>query len=144
MFEIRQLNKAVNEQRLKSSETVTFDVVHIRYGNFISWLFEFLFNSIHLDSTFAKRNQSLLILSTFLDIIGSKCSSLLATSDHEDTVLFDYIKCISRDRLLTLIECLWDTYANNKDLALQLLLKLDKSHFRLNVSLIYNRYSIEH
>lgn len=44
------------------------------YKQFINWLFEFLFNSMHLDSTFAKRNQNLNILTQFLDLIGKRCS----------------------------------------------------------------------
>ena len=34
----------------------------------------FLFESTHLDSTFAKRNQNLIILTTFIDIVGYKCA----------------------------------------------------------------------
>lgn len=44
------------------------------FKKFIATLMKFLFSSLHLDSTFAKRNQTLLILTTFVDIIGARCS----------------------------------------------------------------------
>lgn len=106
----------------------SFEIIDFTYKQFINWLFEFLFNSIHLDSTFAKRNQCLTIMSTFLEIVGSKCI------DDLENVLFDFNEIFDRKRLLTLIECLWDTYVNNKELTLQLLNKLDRQIFEINVT----------
>ena len=36
-------------------------------------MFNFALSSIHLDSTFAKRNQNLMILTTFVQILGNEC-----------------------------------------------------------------------
>ena len=44
--------------------------------------------------------------------------------------LFDFNKCFERKGILTLMECLWDTYVNNKNLALQLVLKIDNQLFK--------------
>ena len=84
-----------------------------------------MFNSIHLDSTFAKRNQNLLILTQFIDIIGYRC--ICEDGQNENIIsLFDFESQLGKSRLETLIECLWDTYPINKELALNLLVKIDK------------------
>ena len=44
-------------------------------------------------------------------------------------VLFEFQRMFDRKRLVTLIEMLWDTYPNNKTIALDLLLNVDKSTF---------------
>ena len=46
-----------------------------------------------------------------------------------ERVLFDFMNCINQNRLMTLVECLWDTYPNNKEIALNLLIKIDKETF---------------
>ena len=93
-------------------------------------LFEFVFNSIHLDSTFAKRNQNLLVLTMFIELIGYRSTSEETQAEKaSEKILFDFEKNLDKNRLQTLIECLWDTYPNNKELALNLLIKIDKSVF---------------
>ena len=51
----------------------------------------------------------------------------------DEHILFEFNNHIDRNRLLTLIECLWDTYPNNKNLALSLLIKIDQEIFKKNV-----------
>lgn len=97
--------------------------------DFINWLFNFIFDSLHLDSTFGKRNQNLLILTIFIEIVGVKFPN-----DDQEDIIFDYINSISRKNIVTLIECLWDTYVGNKNLALQLLFKIDILTFQKYVT----------
>ena len=104
-----------------------------------------------MDSTFAKRNQNLLILTLFIELVGFRC-----TSDDEqgEQVLFDFKNCIDQNRLITLIECLWDTYPSNKDTALNLLVKIDKktydeynfssqSYYNIAIGLLSSRKPID-
>lgn len=107
---------------------------------FISWLFKFLFNSIHLDSTFAKRNQTLLTLTQFIEIIGYRC--ICDDGQNENIILFDFESQLDKNRLQTLIEVLWDTYPINKDLALNLLIKIDKKLFETYEFSYRNYYNI--
>ena len=44
---------------------------------------------------------------------------------------------LERKNILTLIECLWDTYTNNKNLALQLLFKIEAKTFQKYVNIIH-------
>lgn len=107
------------------------------YKIFITWLFEYLFKAIHLDSTFAKRSLSLTIITTFIEIVGSECSS-------ESYRLFSFNEMLSRDRLFSLIECLWDTYEINKDMSLKLLEKLNSQQFKSNVLLLLISITLIH
>lgn len=117
-------NKPSNRVALES----TSNHLATLYSDFIAWLFEFLLSSIHLDSTFAKRNQNLLILTHFIETFtGTADSNNNKNKDVKD--LFNASEFFDRKRILTLVECLWDTYVNNKDLALQLLLKIDNKLF---------------
>lgn len=50
-------------------------------------------------------------------------------------ICFDFQSIFDRKRVLTLIECLWDTYTNNKILALDLLVKIDRKTYDNNVNL---------
>jgi len=95
------------------------------YKDFIAWLFEFLLSSIHLDSTFAKRNQNLMILTFFMETFDADNNN--NNNDVKD--LFNSNEFFDRKRLVTLVECLWDTYVNNKSLALQLLLRIENKLF---------------
>lgn len=117
LFQIRQQTKGMDND---------FETVNNSYKIFITWLFEYLFKAIHLDSTFAKRSLSLTIITTFIEIVGAECSS-------ESYRLFSFNEMLSRDRLFSLIECLWDTYEINKDMALKLLEKLNSQLFKSNV-----------
>jgi hypothetical protein len=67
-----------------------------------------------------------LILTTFIEIIGIKFPII----DDLNHVIFDFASMLERKNILTLIECLWDTYTNNKNLALQLLLKIEAKTFQ--------------
>lgn len=107
-----------------------WNAVDASYRSFIHWLFEFLFASLHLDSTFAKRNQSLNTMTVFLEIFGSKCID----EQSQEKTLFDFNCMFKQERLFTLIECLWDTYEVNKDMAIRLLERLDSQLFATNVS----------
>ena len=59
---------------------------------------------------------------------GARCIDELS-----QCVLFEFNDMFDRERLLSLIECLWDTYEINKDMALQLLDKLDSQIFETYV-----------
>lgn len=119
LFQVRQLSKEAEND---------FETVNNSYKSFIEWIFEFLFSSLHLDSTFAKRNQSLTVMTTFVEIIGCKCPE-----DQNKFAFFNFAHLIQRDRLFSLIQCLWDTFEANKDMSLNLLEKLDKQIFEKNV-----------
>lgn len=123
---------------------------------FVEWLFEFIFSNLHLDSTFAKRNQNLLVITTFIEIVGASCidgkskkkTDQLSLFSHllnfylviiGDVVLFDFEAMLERKHMLTLIECLWDTYENNKKLALDLLIRIEKRKFTENVCNFINK-----
>lgn len=95
---------------------------------------DFVFNSLHLDSTYAMRNQIILLLKNFLDIVGYRWSEIDSEdNNNSDFSLFDFEKILNRKRILTLIECLWDTYAINKDVILEILLKIDSQIYKDNV-----------
>lgn len=121
----------------RNIESNSFESVNESYRAFIGWLFEFIFTSLHLDSTFAKRNQLLTTMSTFLEMMGgARCMD-----EQSKSVLFDFVAVFEhnprgRERLFSLIECLWDTYEINKDVSLELLDKLDTRLFRTLVRLI--------
>lgn len=115
----------------ESAEKQRFDNIDSLYKDFIDWMLEFVLNSLHLDSTYALRNQILMLLKTFVDIVGLECSVNDAKSSVR-FVLFNLESHLTRSRLLTLIECLWDTYAVNKDIVIELLFKLDPSIFKAN------------
>lgn len=120
LFHRRQLNKKAENN---------FESVDSSYRTFIDWLFGFLFSSLHLDSTFAKRSQSLNTMSTFLEIMGgARC-----VDEPSQRVLFDFGTMFDRERMFSLIECLWDTYEINKDTTIALLDKLDSRLFESNV-----------
>ncbi|RNA06826.1 Thyroid adenoma-associated, partial [Brachionus plicatilis] len=121
------------------------------YKNFIQWLFDFIFDSIHLDSTFAKRNQNLLLFSLFIEIIGTR---LTDANNNQSEICFDFQRIFDRKRLLTLIECLWDTYTINKNLVLDLLIKIEsqifdqygfsmEDYFRVAIRLLSSRKPID-
>ena len=95
---------------------------------------------MHLDSTFAKRNQNLLILTQFIEIIGYRCIS--EDNQSGNIMLFDFESQLEQSRVLTLIECLWDTYPMNKDLTLSLLIKIDKKIFEKYEFSYLNYYNI--
>ncbi|CAF0722657.1 unnamed protein product [Brachionus calyciflorus] len=109
----------------------TFQNLNCLYKNFVEWLLKFIFESLHLDSTFAKRNQNLLLLSLFIDIIGLRLTddNDKCNNNNHTEVCFDFQSIFDRKRVLTLVECLWDTYTNNKNLALELLIKIDRNTF---------------
>ncbi len=67
-----------------------------------------------------------MILTTFIEIIGIKFPII----DDLNNVIFDFASMLERKNVLTLIECLWDTYTNNKNLALQLLFKIEAKTFQ--------------
>jgi len=73
-----------------------------------------------------------LILTTFIEIIGIK----FPISDNDNSI-FDFENMLTRKHILTLIECLWDTYTNNKNLALKLLFKIEAKTFQKYVNLYY-------
>jgi hypothetical protein len=138
------------------------DCQFFKFKKFIATLIHFLFSSLHLDSTFAKRNQTLLILTTFVDIIGARCSEednnnissgsfihhshlLIKITSKEvqcsridESILFDLQEHVSRHELFTLVECLWDTYVDNKNLAMKLLFLIDQDVFAKYVIFIMN------
>jgi hypothetical protein len=81
-------------------------------------------------------------MSSFVETVGMRCYAGDATEptrsdrsiDLDDTCLFDFESLFNeRKRLVSMIECLWDTYINNKNLVLTLLLKLNKRVFEENV-----------
>jgi hypothetical protein len=47
----------------------------------------------------------------------------------DESVLFDLQGYVTRQELFTLVECLWDTYVDNKNLAMKLLFLIDKEIF---------------
>ena len=123
------------------------------YIEFISWSLQFGFSCLHLDSSFAKRNQTLLLITTLVDIFGLKCFDdglLVEMLPETARVLFDLEASLSHEKIQSLVECLWDTYAANKDLSLKLLLKLgietfskfsfsSESYFRESLRLLSSR-----
>lgn len=64
----------INLKWKKKSEQKNSEFLQLNnlYQSFVRWLIEFIFNSIHLDSTFAKRSQNLLLFSLFIEIIGTR------------------------------------------------------------------------
>mgnify|MGYP001810442314 CR=1 FL=1 len=122
LFGVRSAMKSKHYTASYSDQLVV-PSLHQLYTTFVDWLVEFTFSSLHLDSTFAKRNQHLMILTLFIEIVGQECQG------EGGLALFSFRGVLSRQRLLTLIEMLWDTYLMNKNLALDLLLKVDKSIF---------------
>ena len=74
-----------------------------------------------------------MILTTFIEIIGIKFPII----DDLNYVIFDFENMLERKNILTLIECLWDTYTNNKNLALQLLFKIEAKTFQKYVNIIH-------
>lgn len=126
-FRLKESWNFFNKPSNRAAPESTSNRLATLYSDFIAWLFEFLLSSIHLDSTFAKRNQSLLILTHFIETFTDTADSNNKNKNVKD--LFNASESFDRKRILTLVECLWDTYVNNKDLALQMLLKIDNKLF---------------
>ncbi len=103
------------------------------YKRFVAWMFRFLLDSIHLDSTFARRSQSLMVLTLFVEAFVSSDDNNNSNGDMK--ALFDPVEAFDRRSLLTLIQGLWDTYVNNKSLALELLLKVETDLFEVHVGI---------
>ena len=116
-----------------SSFEESFKKLNSSYNQFINWLYKFLFNSLHLDSTFAKRNQNLSILTLLDEVIGKNLSVEDNLNNNERLIeLYNYKNHIDKRRLISLIECLWDTYIVNKNLTLELLYKIDNEIYEKN------------
>ncbi len=114
--------------------------LHEMYKQFVDWMFRFLIDSLHLDSTFARRSQSLMVLTLFVDVfitsdVNNNNNNTTTTSGDLKT-LFNPVQAFDRRSLLTLMQGLWDTYVNNKNLALELLLKVDTNLFEVHVSIL--------
>lgn len=133
-----QQRTKTKQKSYQHSDSLLKEELAVLYKDFVSWLINFIFDTIHLDSSFGKRSQNLLILTTFIDIIGTTFPNE-ENCDPSD-VMFDYETNLSRKSVLTLIECLWDTYVGNKNLALQLLFKISTKTFQKYVNSLFFIY----
>lgn len=86
LFGAKQNLKAKKSPKSDQNIQKDFQKLNALYQYFINWLLNFIFDSLHLDSTFAKRNQSLLLFTLFIDIIGLKMTDESDnTNNNNDT-----------------------------------------------------------
>ncbi len=86
----------------------------VRYGDFITWLLEFLLDCLHPASSFARRNSALETLSIILRVIHTSEQTSNSFSRHVSKVL-------TKLSIQTIVNCLYDSYDVNKCLANEIL-----------------------
>ncbi len=74
-----------------------------------------------------------MVLTLFVEAFVSSDDNNNSNGDMK--ALFDPVEAFDRRSLLTLIQGLWDTYVNNKSLALELLLKVETDLFEVHVGI---------
>lgn len=80
----------------------------------------------------ANNNYGILLHTPFIFNFNNKSEEKVLKLDLK--ALFAPSDFFSRQNILTLMQCLWDTYQGNKNLTLQLLMKVDNKLFTNYVS----------
>lgn len=97
-----------NNESLRA--TITYD-----YQEFQHWFSEYCFKNLFSDASFSRRNfalESLCLIQTYLIPIG-------------------IIGLLKSKNITLLLNCLWDTYEQNKKLAKDIIIKETKSTIKL-------------
>ncbi|XP_055880801.1 thyroid adenoma-associated protein homolog [Biomphalaria glabrata] len=93
----------------KNQKHADFDETIQNYQKFYTWLTNYLLSSLYPGSAFARRTTSLAMLSLLTNIFGSDC------------VEFSVTRLLSHQHIQVLLECISDTFEENKKEAFNIL-----------------------
>ncbi|XP_076464247.1 tRNA (32-2'-O)-methyltransferase regulator THADA-like [Babylonia areolata] len=120
-FRINESQQAMLRQRKKKQNLHESTAALQHYTSFLSWLEGFLFSQLYPSAAFARRTTSLALLTLLTQQVQG----------DDDPAGYRPLRDVTVNHVHTLLECLTDTFEENKEEAFKLLLVCTAQHPRL-------------